>query len=386
MTGRTLVDRDLLDDVRARVGASGSALDDAAVRDALRATGRVFGSAALTDLTRAARAELTGAGPLQELLDAPDVTDVLVNGPHDVWVDRGDGLRRVDLDLGTPAAVRALAVRMAAVAGQRLDDAAPTVDARMPDGTRLHAVVEPVAPAGAVIALRVLRQAAHSVGSLVAGGGLPPQWEAVLQGLVVGRANLLVTGGTGTGKTTLLAALLSLVPPAERVLVVEEARELAPRHRHVVSLAARRPNVEGVGEVTLTELVRGALRMRPDRIVVGECRGAEVRELLLAMNTGHDGGMATVHANAVEHVPARLEALAALAGMPRDAVAAQAAAALDVVLHLRRRGGRRHLAEIGLVGRDDDGRLTVRRAAEWSPGAEPRRDAAWEELMGRWAS
>lgn len=386
MTARALVDRDLLDDVRARVGTSGTALDDAAVRDALQATGRVFGSSALTDLARAARAELTGAGPLQELLEAPDVTDVLVNGPHDVWVDRGDGLRRVDLDLGTPDAVRALAVRMAAVAGQRLDDAAPTVDARMPDGTRLHAVVEPVALAGAVIALRVLRQAAHSVESLVAGGGLPPQWEGVLRSLVAGRANLLVTGGTGTGKTTLLAALLSLVPPAERVLVVEEARELAPRHRHVVSLAARRPNVEGVGEVTLTELVRGALRMRPDRIVVGECRGAEVRELLLAMNTGHDGGMATVHANAVEHVPARLEALAALAGMPRDAVAAQAAAALDVVLHLRRRGGRRHLAEIGLVGRGDDGRLTVRRAATWSPGTDARPDGAWEELVGRWAS
>jgi len=208
----------------------------------------------------------------------------------------------------------------------------------------------------------------------------------VLRALVAGRANLLVTGGTGTGKTTLLAALLSLVPPGERVLVVEEARELAPRHRHLVSLAARRPNVEGVGEVTLTELVRGALRMRPDRIVVGECRGAEVRELLLALNTGHDGGMATVHANAVEHVPARLEALAALAGMPRDAVAAQAAAALDVVLHLRRRAGRRHLAEIGLVGRGEDGRLEVRRAATWEPGADPRPDVAWEELVGRWAS
>ncbi|MGF0115416.1 TadA family conjugal transfer-associated ATPase [Promicromonospora sp. Marseille-Q5078] len=380
------MDPALLDDVRARVGAAGTALDDATVRDALRATGRVFGSDALTDLARAARAELTGAGPLQRLLDAPDVTDVLVNGPHDVWVDRGDGLQRTDLDLGTPDAVRALAVRMAAVAGQRLDDAAPTVDARMPDGTRLHAVVEPVAAVGAVIALRVLRQATHSVATLAAGGGLPGPWEGVLHGLVAGRANLLVTGGTGTGKTTLLAALLSLVPPDERVLVVEEARELAPQHGHVVSLAARRPNVEGVGEVTLTDLVRGALRMRPDRIVVGECRGAEVRELLLAMNTGHDGGMATVHANAVEHVPARLEALAALAGMPRDAVAAQAAAALDVVLHLRRRGGRRHLAEIGLVDRGRDGRLTVRRAAAWEPGAEARPDGAWDELVGRWAS
>ncbi|GAA1718344.1 TadA family conjugal transfer-associated ATPase [Isoptericola hypogeus] len=380
------VDRGLLDDVRARVGVAGGAVDDEAVRAALRASGRVIGSSALADLTRAARAELTGAGPLQALLDQPDVTDVLVNGPADVWVDRGDGLHRADLDLGTPAAVRALAVRMAAVAGQRLDDAAPTVDARMPDGTRLHAVVDPVAPVGAVIALRVLRQAALDLDALVSAGGVPEAWRSLLSVLVAGRANLLVTGGTGTGKTTLLAALLGLVPDRERILVVEEARELAPRHPHVVALAARRPNVEGVGEVTLTDLVRGALRMRPDRIVVGECRGAEVRELLLAMNTGHDGGMATVHANAAEHVPARLEALAALAGMPRDAVAAQAAAALDVVLHLRRTRGRRHLAEVGLVGRGSDGRLDVRCAARWAGAGRPETGPAWDELVRRWSA
>lgn len=379
MTAGT-VDRTLLADVRARVGATGAEVDDAAVADALRASGRVIGSQALTDLTRAARAELTGAGPLQALLDAPGVTDVLVNGPRDVWVDRGDGLHRADVDLGTPAEVRALAVRMAAVSGQRLDDAAPTVDARMPDGTRLHAVVEPVAPEGAVVALRVLRQATLTLDALVDAGAVPRQWQPLLGALVAGRVNLLVSGGTGTGKTTLLAALLGLVPARERLLVVEEARELAPRHPHVVALAARRPNVEGVGEVTLTDLVRGALRMRPDRIVVGECRGAEVRELLLAMNTGHDGGMATVHANAAEHVPARLEALAALAGMPREAVAAQGAAALDVVLHLRRRGGRRHLAQVGLVGRDAGGGLEVRRAASWDGYGDPVAGPAWDDL------
>jgi pilus assembly protein CpaF len=354
----TAVDRALLTEVRARLGDG--AVDDDTVATALRASGRVIGTEALADLTRAARAELTGAGPLQELLDTPGVTDVLVNGPADVWVDHGDGLHRVDLDLGTTQAVRELAVRMAAVAGQRLDDAAPAVDARMPDGTRLHAVVDPVAPGGTVVALRVLRQATLTLDALVTRGAVPPAWVPLLDALVTRRANLLVSGGTGTGKTTLLAALLGLVPDRERVLVVEEARELAPRHPHVVSLVARRPNVEGVGAVSLTDLVRGALRMRPDRIVVGECRGAEVRELLLAMNTGHDGGMATVHANAAEHVPARLEALAALAGMPREAVAAQAAAALDVVLHLRRSGMRRYLAQIGVVTRDAAGRLAVR--------------------------
>ena len=381
------LDRALLDEVRARVTAPGAAVvDDETVRAALRSSGRVIGSSALADLTRAARSELTGAGPLQALLDQPDVTDVLVNGPSDIWVDRGDGLHRVDVDLGTPEAVRALAVRMAAVAGQRLDDAAPTVDARMPDGTRLHAVVPPVAPEGAVVALRVLRQAVLTLDRLVAAGGVPEDWVPLVSALVRGRANLLVSGGTGTGKTTLLAALLGLVPARERILVVEEARELAPRHPHVVSLAARRPNVEGVGEVTLADLVRGALRMRPDRIVVGECRGAEVRELLLAMNTGHDGGMATVHANAAEHVPARLEALAALAGMRGEAVSAQAAAALDVVLHLRRTDGRRHVAELGLVDRGPGGALRVRRAASWTGRGAPERGPAWAEVAGRWAS
>lgn len=380
-----VVDRALLDDVRSRLRSSpGAGLDDADVRTALQATGRVLGSRALIELTHAARAELTGAGALQQLLDLPGVTDVLVNGPRDVWVDHGEGLVRADLDLGSPADVRALAVRMAAVAGQRLDDASPTVDARLPDGTRLHAVVEPVAESGAVLALRVLRQATFTVESLVASGAIPSSWALLLRALVTGRANVLVTGGTGTGKTTLLAALLALVPGDERIVTVEEARELAPTHPHVVALTARRPNVEGVGEVPLAELVRGALRMRPDRIVLGECRGAEIRELLLAMNTGHDGGMATVHANAVEHVPARLEALAALAAMPREAVAAQVAAALDVVLHLRRERSRRFLAEVGVVRRTQRGELEVACAASWDGSSEPETHAAWAALAERW--
>ncbi|MEG3616182.1 TadA family conjugal transfer-associated ATPase [Isoptericola haloaureus] len=386
----TTLDGRLLHDVRAHLGDADRTAPpgEADVAAALRSTGRVLGSDALTDLARAARAELVGAGPLQPLLDGPGVTDVLVNGPEEVWVDRGDGLERADLAFPSPDAVRELAVRMAAVAGQRLDDASPVVDARLPDGTRLHAAVAPVAPAGAAIALRVLRQATFDLETLAAHGTVPDPWLPVLHGLVRRRANLLVTGGTGTGKTTLLAALLGLVPHDERLLTVEEARELAPVHPHVLALAARRPNVEGVGEITLADLVRGALRMRPDRIVLGECRGAEVRELLLALNTGHDGGMATVHANAAEHVPARLEALAALAGMTRAAVAAQSAAALDVVLHLRRHRGRRHLAQIATVGRTEHGDLQVAPVASWhGPGAEtPGTGTGWGALRERWAS
>lgn len=374
----------LLDDVRARL-ATGRTGAGAAVRDAVRDSGRVLGSDALRDLEDAARAELTGAGPLQALLDAPDVTDVLVNGPDDVWVDRGAGLEHVLVNLGTATAVRGLAVRLAALGGQRLDDACPTVDARLPDGTRLHAVLEPLAEAGAVISLRVLRTRAFTLDELVTAGALPSQWAGLLRALVLRRANVLISGGTGTGKTTLLAALLSLVPDDERVVTVEEARELRPTHPHVVHLAARRANVEGAGNVDLADLVRNALRMRPDRIVLGECRGAEVREVLMAMNTGHDGGFATLHANAVAVVPARLEALAGLAGMTREAVAAQAAGALDVVLHLRRSNGARYLAEIGLVGRGPSGELEVRTVARWDGrGGCTVEPDAWRELVGRY--
>ncbi|MCL2594368.1 MAG: TadA family conjugal transfer-associated ATPase [Promicromonosporaceae bacterium] len=384
MTATDLPDN-LLSDVRNRLVAQ--PVDNVAVEAALTASGRVLGSDALRELTRSARAELAGAGPLQPLLDLPDVTDVLVNGPREVWVDRGRGLEHASDDLGSPAAVRALATRLAALAGQRLDDAVPICDGALPDGTRLHAVVEPVAPtgSGATISLRVLRQSTLDLPALVASGGIAPGWESLLHGLVARRANLLISGGTGTGKTTLLAALLGLVPHSERVVTVEEARELAPTHPHIVSLVTRRANVEGAGAVTLTELVRAALRMRPDRIIVGECRGAEVREVLLAMNTGHDGGLATLHANAVEHVPARLAALAALAGTSRDALAAQAVAAVDAVLHLRRVGGRRFVEAIGLVGRDTSG-FVVRPAALWggSGSFDVVDAAAWERVVGRW--
>ncbi|MBN0039433.1 TadA family conjugal transfer-associated ATPase [Cellulosimicrobium cellulans] len=382
---------------------SGAGSDDAAVADALRASGRVLGTTALRELTRAAHAEIFGAGPLQRYLDEPGVTDVLVNGSDEVWVDRGAGLERVVVPLGGPEAVRALAVRLAAAGGQRLDDASPVVDARLPDGTRLHAVVAPVCETGAVISLRVLRTRTFGLADLVASGTVPRAWEPVLRGLVARRASVLVSGGTGTGKTTLLAALLALVPPDERIVCVEEARELDPDHPHVVPLTARRANVEGAGGVDLADLVRAALRMRPDRIVLGECRGAEVREVLMALNTGHEGGLATIHANDVEVIPARLEALAALAGMDRAAVAAQAVGGLDVVLHLRRVrvGGttRRVLAQVGVVRGDPRTGLRVDVAGSWDgapgpsdgssdgddrSGTEPVAGPAWDEVAARW--
>jgi pilus assembly protein CpaF len=390
--GGTPLDQNLLASVRARLGAdfadrTTGDLAAAEVSSAIAATGQVLGSEALRELTIAARAELTGAGPLQVLLERPDVTDVLVNGPREVWIDRGNGLERTDFDLGQPTAVRTLAQRLAAIAGQRLDDAAPICDGRLSDGTRLHAVIEPISANGTVISLRVLRQHVFTLDALAERGAFPAELTSFLRAVVAGRANVLISGGTGTGKTTLLAALLGLVGGHERIITVEEASELQPNHAHVVSLVSRRANVEGAGAVELSETVRAALRMRPDRLVVGECRGPEVREMLLAMNTGHDGGLATVHANAVEYVPARLEALAALAGMTREALGAQAIAALDVVIHLVRRAGRRYIAAIGRPELDQQV-FVVRPAVEGAgSGAMQVVDAgSWQALQRRWSA
>lgn len=279
--------------------------------------------------------EVEGVGPwLQPLLETDGVTDVLV-GAGRSWIDRGRGLEEVHHDL-PESQVRALAVRMAASAGRRLDEASPVVDATLADGTRLNAVLPPLSADGTLICLRTSRPQAFSLAELIEAGTLTPSLAEVLTALVEGRASCLVTGATGTGKTTLLAALLSLVPPTQRIVCIEEASELRPHHPHVIHLQEREANVQGVGEVTMTSLVRTALRMRPDRIVLGECRGPEVREVLTALNTGHEGGWATLHANAPADVPARLTALGALAGMDEATVAAQAASALDVVVHLQR--------------------------------------------------
>ncbi|WP_448062199.1 TadA family conjugal transfer-associated ATPase [Cellulomonas hominis] len=371
----------LLAGVRARVAARGPATAGS-VEAALRESG-VLGSHRLEELGAVVRAELLGAGPLQALLDDAAVTDVLVNGPDEVWVERAGELARTGLRLGGPEDVRALAVRLAAAAGQRLDDACPTVDGRLHDGTRLHAVLPPLAGDCAVLCLRVVRPRAFTLRGLVEAGSIAPALERVLVALVLVRANLLVSGATGTGKTTLLAALLAHVPGDQRIVCIEEAGELDPDHPHVVRLLARRANVEGAGAVGLAELVRQALRMRPDRIVLGECRGAEVREVLTALNTGHEGGCATVHANTAADVPARLEALAALAGMSRESVAAQAATAFDAVLHLRRSGTQRYLAEVAVVGRGTAGELAVHPALTVGADGGVRREPGWDLLRHR---
>jgi pilus assembly protein CpaF len=298
-------------------------------------------------------------GPLAPYLTLPDVTDVLVAPGGAIWIDEGAGLRR---DGGNPlpeTEVRALAVRLIALGGRHLDEGTPLGDVRLGAGIRVHAALPPVSVGGTAISIRVPRAAGLSLDELAAAGMATSEQRDALVAAVARRRNLLITGATGSGKTTLLAALLALAPPDERVVIVEDLAELQVRHPHVVSLEARQANLEGAGEIALARLLREALRMRPDRLVVGECRGAEVRELFAALNTGHDGGAGTLHANSLADVPARIEALGALAGLGTDAVARQAVSALDLVVHVARVEGRRAIAAMGRPVTDAAGRLLV---------------------------
>jgi pilus assembly protein CpaF len=360
----------LIDRVRERLATESAPLKPTVVAEAIRAeSGGVLGDTELLSNLRVLQTELTGAGILEPLLCADGTTDVLVTAPDAVWIDDGNGLRRTDVRFADETSVRRLAQRLALLAGRRLDDAQPWVDGQLTGvGTggfavRLHAVLPPVAVGGTCLSLRVLRPATQDLAALIAAGAIAPDAAGLLAEIISARLAFLVSGGTGAGKTTLLAAMLNAVAPNERIVCVEDAAELAPRHPHLVKLVARCANVEGVGEVTVRQLVRQALRMRPDRIVVGEVRGAEVVDLLAVLNTGHDGGSGTVHANNPAEVPARLEALGALGGLDRGALHSQLAAAVQVLLHVSRdRAGRRRLNEIAAL-RQTDGR--VRAVTVW---------------------
>ncbi|MET9421023.1 TadA family conjugal transfer-associated ATPase [Streptomyces sp. NPDC006540] len=370
----------LLEAVRQRLAESGAEPTPARVAAALRAQGRLLGDAEVLGGTERLRCELVGTGPLEPLLADPSVTDVLVSAPDRVWVDRGRGLELTEVTFADAASVRRLAQRLAAVAERRLDDARPWVDARLPDGTRMHAVIPPVAVGSTCLSLRVVRPRAFSVGELVTAGTVPPGGDRLLRALIEARLSFLISGGTGSGKTTLLSTLLGMVGDRERIVLAEDSAELRPEHPHVVRLESRTANQEGAGRVTLRDLVRQALRMRPDRLVVGEVRGAEVTELLAALNTGHEGGCGTVHANAAADVPARLEALGTAAGLDRAALHSQLAAALAVVIHLVRDGaGRRRLAEVHVLERDAAGLVVTVPALRWAKGAFAT-EAGWERL------
>ena len=303
--------------------------------------------------------ELDEFGPLAPFVADPAVTDVFVNGPAHVWVDRAEGTvlqHNIALDEGT---LRDLAVRLIGLGGRHIDEATPCVDVRLHDGIRVHAVLPPISTVGTLLSIRLPRVERLGLGDLAAVGFFSSVDLATVADLVARRQNMLITGAGGSGKTTLLAALLSSAAPGDRIIAIEDVGELRVAHPHFVSLEARQANLEGAGQLGLERLVREALRMRPDRLVLGECRGAEIRELLAALNTGHDGGAGTLHANSLDDVPARIEALGALAGMSPTAIARQTVSAIGTVLHLERDRDSRRLAQIGHFELDRRDRLRM---------------------------
>ena len=322
-----------------------------AVAHAVRAEGILLGGLELARLVRGVVDRLAGLGPLEALLRDPAVTDVLVNGPHDVWLERGGRLERTDVDFGDAEALRATVQRVIAPLGLRLDRAQPHVDARLADGSRLHAILPPLAPAGPLVTIRRFAAVSHGWEDLEASGAVPTQVRTLLCDAVRQRRSIVCCGRTGTGKTTLLGLLLAQVGSGERVIVVEDAAELRSLPPHTVRLETRTANAEGAGEVTIRDLVRQSLRMRPDRIVVGEVRGVELVDVLQALATGHEGCMTTVHARAAGEALVRMEGMALLAGLPLAAARAQLAVCLDPARRprsrarrpaWRHRGGRRH--------------------------------------------
>lgn len=374
-----MTDRDLIARVKRRLADEPTTPEPARIAALIREEAVVISDIGVLDVMRTLRDDTTGTGPLEALLADDTVTDICVNGPNCVYVDSGAGLERSAVRFESEAAVRRLASRLAASCGRRLDDAQPFCDGHITrdDGTllRFHAVLAPTAQAGTCISLRVLHTASATLDDLVARGALSGEVAEVLRGVVAKRKAFVVVGGTGSGKTTLLSALLAEVDPAERIVAIEDTLELTPDHPHVVNLTTRGANSEGAGEITIADLVRQSLRMRPDRVVVGEIRGAEVVDLLAALNTGHDGGAGTLHANSIAEVPARFEALAALGGLDRAGLHAQLAAAIDVVIVVKRHpDGTRRLHQIGVL----DGQ-PVRAKVVWDADAGPAE--GYEELL-----
>jgi pilus assembly protein CpaF len=339
--------------VVARILDSDTALDAASVRRAAQQIAPEEAPLADPGLIDEVISALVGLGPLDRLLADPEVSDVLVNSPSEVWVERAGSLERSHAAFRDEEAVVAAVERALAPLGLRLDRSSPAVEARLPDGSRLHAVVPPAAADGPVVAVRRFTPVVPDLNALEGAGGVQAEGARILRTAVESRRNILVSGGTGSGKTTLLNILSREIPAGERVVTIEDAAELQ-LSGHVVRLEGRPPNAEGAGEITLRSLVRHALRMRPDRIVVGEVRGPEALDLIQAMSTGHAGSMGTVHANGPSEALWRLETLAAMGEMtmPQEAVRNLLRSSVDLVVQMRRDGGRREVASISEVTGD----------------------------------
>ena len=294
------------------------------------------------------------------MLSNPSTTDILVNGHKEVWIDQGKGLEKTKLTFLNEESVRSLAQRLALSTGRRLDQSQPYVDAQLSKTIRLHAVLSPIANPGTVISLRIHRPQIMSLSELVMNKTITTSQKDFLNEIIKEKKSFVICGGTGSGKTTLLNSLLSEVNRNQRILIIEDSRELNPQHPHVVSLEGRPANIEGMGLITMKDLIKQSLRMRADRLIIGEVRGAEIIDWLSALNTGHTGSAGTIHANSIHEVINRFESLALMAGLSKEAIHSQLRTALDYVIHIERQSdGQRQVKAIGEFQTDSTGNCSI---------------------------
>jgi pilus assembly protein CpaF len=333
-----------------------------AVDSALAETGTPLSGVDRTRLIKEISQNILGYGPIEPFLAEDAVSEIMVNNHHTIYVERAGNIEETDVQFASERHLLQVIDRIVAQTGRRIDESSPMVDARLPDGSRVNAIIPPLAITGPSLTIRKFSRDPLTIDDLVSFGTLSHQAAAFLEACVAGKLNVLVSGGTGTGKTTMLNALSSFIPEKERIVTIEDAAELKLSQRHVISLESRPPNIEGKGQITIRDLVRNALRMRPDRIVVGECRGAEAVDMLQAMNTGHDGSLTTIHANSPRDALARTETLVLTAGfdLPLRAIREQISSAFDLIIHTQRLvDGRRRITHVTEVGRMEGDVITL---------------------------
>ena len=330
-----------------------------------------------TRVIRSVSNDVLGYGPLEALLDDESVTEIMVNGPDQIFIEQNGKVSLSEEVFSSEEQLRGVIEKIVTQVGRRVDESSPLVDARLPDGSRVNAVIPPLAVNGSSLTIRKFAKDPLTIDDLIRFGSVTPQMAEVLRGCVEAHLNILVSGGTGTGKTTMLNVMSSFIPEGERVVTIEDAVELQLQQSHVVRLESRPANIEGKGEISIRDLLKNSLRMRPDRIVVGECRGGEALDMLQAMNTGHDGSLSTIHANSPRDVMSRLETLVLMAGMdlPLKAVREQIASAIDVVVQLSRlRDGTRRVTHITEIQGMEGDKVTLQDAFvfDWDAGVDPR--------------